>query len=68
VLLMGRGAPRWSVAGQVLFVPLSMAGLPGSKAWVKLGPPLSAKSLTLGSVLGRSEGWSKPQLSIFSTL
>ena len=45
----GRATPRWSVAsgtslwsGQLL-IPSSMALLPDSKAWVNVGPPLSAR-------------------------
>ena len=42
----GRGAPRWSVAGQPVVVPPSTAGLSsraGSSQW---GPPLSASAET----------------------
>jgi len=39
----GRAMPRWSVAGQATLSPASMAGLPGSSAWVKVGPALSCK-------------------------
>ena len=31
--------------------PASMAGLPGNKAWVNVGPPLSCKGPDIGSVL-----------------
>src|SRR5919202_2621273 len=44
----GRLAPRWSVlstglAAQTLLSPASMAGLLASRAWVRVGPPLSAR-------------------------
>ena len=45
----GRGAPRWSVAGQAALSPASMAGLPASSAWVQVPPPLSASAPSLGS-------------------
>ena len=45
----GRANPRWSVAGAMLSSPLSMAGLPASRAWVKVGPPLSSKGPRSGS-------------------
>ena len=35
----GRAMPRWSVAGAPLLFPASMAGLPGSRANVGVGPP-----------------------------
>src|SRR5207249_8861195 len=35
-----RANPRWSVAGASVLSPASMAGLPQSSAWVKVGPPL----------------------------
>src|SRR5664280_3507523 len=37
-LSTGRGNPRWSVASPPLW-PASIAGLPGNKAWVRVGPP-----------------------------
>src|SRR3712207_7322219 len=49
---VGRGRPRWSaVAPKDL--PLSTAGLFSSRAWVGVGPPLSARS-------GSSKGSSTP--------
>ena len=36
------GSPRWSVVTPVTAVPAPMAGLPGSRAMVWVGPPLSA--------------------------
>ena len=36
----GRGKPRWSVLGQLALGTKSMAGLPGSRAMVWVGPPL----------------------------
>jgi hypothetical protein len=40
----GLGTPRWSLAGggQVPWVTESMVGLPATKAWVRVGPPLLA--------------------------
>ena len=45
--------PRWSKrGGGVKFgSPVSIAGLPGNNAWVKVGPPLSCNEPTTGSVL-----------------
>jgi len=45
--------PRWSKkGGGVKFgSPASIAGLPGNKAWVNVGPPLSCKGPSTGSVL-----------------
>ncbi len=34
-----RAKPRWSVAGAPVLVPVPIAGLPGSSAMVKVGPP-----------------------------
>ena len=50
--------PRWSYAGGgVKFgSPASMAGLPGNRAWVKVGPPLFCKGPNIGSVLVWSPG------------
>ena len=42
VPLTMRGSPRWSVvtpAGMRALLPASMAGLPGSRAMVWVGPP-----------------------------
>ena len=47
----GRGSPRWSAAGPPSGVPASMAELPVSRAQVKVGPPLSARSASLGSAV-----------------
>ena len=52
----GREMPRWSVVTPGTATPASMAGLPGSRAWVKVGPPLSASGPSSGSVLTRSVG------------
>src|SRR5215204_1664756 len=49
----GLVTPRWSVSGggqEVEGGPLSMAGLSVSSAWVIVGPPLSARSPSLGSL------------------
>jgi len=45
--------PRWSKkGGGVKFgSPASIAGLLGNKAWVNVGPPLSCKGPSSGSVL-----------------
>src|SRR5262245_19136473 len=45
----GRAMPRWSVAGAPAFEPALRAGLPGSKACVGVGPPLSARGPSSGS-------------------
>ena len=49
----GKPCPRWSKkGGGVKFgSPASMAGLPGNKAWVKVGPPLSCRGPSIGFVL-----------------
>ena len=52
----GLVTPRWSVSGQEALSPASMAGLPGSSAWVSMGPPLSCKGPRSGSVLEWSVG------------
>ena len=45
--------PRWSKkgGGAKFGSPASIAGLPGNKAWVNVGPPLSCKGPSSGSVL-----------------
>ena len=45
--------PRWSKkgGGTKLGSPASMAGLPGKRACVKVGPPLSCNGPSIGSVL-----------------
>src|SRR5712691_858683 len=50
----GRGSRRWSkvTIAEKLFA--SMAGLPESKACVKVGPPLSCNGPSFGSTLSRS--------------
>ena len=53
---IGLGIPRWSVAGQATLSPASRAGLPRSKPFVGVGPPLSAKGPSKGSVLLRLVG------------
>src|SRR5262249_4175886 len=59
----GRGTPRWSVEGQPAFVPVSIAGLPGNRRCVRVGPPLSARlGSSSGSTPCRSEGSVRPQL------
>ena len=63
--------PRWSKkgGGVKLGSPMSMAGLPGNKAWVNVGPPLSCKGPNIGSVLIWSPGpFRKPLPSSLQTL
>ena len=38
----GRGRPRWSLVAVVKVKPAPMAGLPGGRASVGVGPPLLA--------------------------
>lgn len=47
----GRVVPRWSMAGQSvpLLLPVSIAGLPESRAWVCVDPPLFANGPSCGS-------------------
>src|SRR5262245_25207066 len=51
----GRGMPRWSSVGAAPLSAASRAGLLGSGAMVKVGPPLSASGPSLGSVFTRVE-------------
>ena len=63
--------PRWSKkgGGVKLGSPMSMAGLPGNKAWVNVGPPLFCKGPNIGSVLVWSPGpFRKPLPSSLQTL
>ena len=48
--LRGKPAPRWSVGGTLALSPASMAGLPASRAWVLVGPPLFASGPSFGSI------------------
>src|SRR5262249_1156704 len=55
-LSVGRGKPRWSLVSglptgsvQPAGSPASMAGLPASRAWVGVGPPLSWSGPSRGS-------------------
>ena len=51
VPLLMRGSPRWSAvspAGMRALLPASRAGLPGSRAWVCVGPPLLARTASRG--------------------
>lgn len=50
----GRGAPRWSVAGQSRLSAQSIAGLLPSSALVSVGPPLSKSAPSRGSTPVRS--------------
>src|SRR5579885_235202 len=47
-----RSAPRWSTTGDVMpgidELPASMAGLPASRAMVRVGPPSSASAARPG--------------------
>src|SRR5581483_2216873 len=58
----GRGAPRWSVAGQYVVLPASIAGLLDKSAWVSVSPPLFCSAPNCGSVLTKSPVLVKPQL------
>src|SRR6266508_133155 len=46
--------PRWSIAGLAAASAASIAGLPGSSAWVCVGPPLSAS----GPIPASPPSWS----------
>src|SRR5581483_961994 len=60
--------PRWSAPGQPALSPASIAGLPGSGAWVGVGPPLSWSGPSWGSVLIRSPAALKPHSFVLSRL
>ena len=45
----GRLNLRWSVAGQPLLLPASIAGEPAGSAIVQVGPPLSCNALNANS-------------------
>ena len=63
--------PRWSKKGGGVKSgsPVSMAGLPGNKAWVNVGPPLFCKGPNIGSVLIWSPGpFRRPLPSSLQTL
>src|SRR5262245_46484774 len=65
----GRGVPRWSTdGGGQLMLPASMAGLPGKRASVIVGPQLSCSGPSIGSVSVRSLGSTRPQLFPLSRL
>ena len=53
-LSTGRATPRWSVDKPAIGRPWSRAGLPASKEWVLVGPPLSASGASNGLVAGLS--------------
>src|SRR3954462_8544395 len=55
----GRVTPRWSEAGQSAAEAASIAGLPASRAWVRLGPPLAANGPIRGS-MGEEWGLTLP--------
>jgi hypothetical protein len=60
----GRALPRWSVGGQSVLVPLSMAGLRLRRAWVFVVPPLLASAPRRGLVTPkRSPPWLKAVVS-----
>lgn len=48
-----RAAPRWSVKTAAVLLPVSMAGLPGSRRMVLVKPPLLARASSLASTLQR---------------
>src|SRR5215471_3308174 len=54
----GRVKPRWSTFGHASLSPASIAGLPASRAWVWVGPPLNARS---SPSFGFTLLWSTPQ-------
>src|ERR1700722_10534767 len=47
-VLPKRGRPRWSLAGALAKLPALMAGLPGNRAIVWVGPPLLASEASRG--------------------
>jgi hypothetical protein len=51
----GLVTPRWSVAGQFVFDPRSMAGLPESSACVLVDPPLLSSGPRRGFPLSTAE-------------
>jgi hypothetical protein len=51
----GKPGPRWSHSGASVGSPALMAGLPGSSAIVSVGPPLSWRGPSKGS-MGLLEG------------
>src|SRR5690606_32460458 len=56
-----RETPRWSVAPtQVAASPALRAGLENSSAWVKLGPPLSARARMPASLLPTKMSFAAP--------
>src|SRR5207249_639922 len=44
-----RAKPRWSVSGALVLSPALRAGLPQSRAWVNVGPPLSCSGPSLSA-------------------
>src|SRR5947209_8840283 len=61
----GRVTPRWSVAGQPLFEPALIAGLPSKSAIVSVGPPLSCSGPRTGlPVMSPFELLTVKQLSV----
>ena len=65
----GRAAPRWSVAGGGQSpLPASIAGLPASRACVKVGPPLLASTSRSGLALLMSPAAEKPHVLSLSKL
>ena len=64
-----RALPRWSVAGAARVSPASMAALPGSRAWVRVKPPLPCSvASSAGSVLTRSPSCARPSVLPLSRL
>ncbi len=52
----GREMPRWSVAGKVVGLPASIAGLPFKRACVRVAPPLKLNEPRSGSMPVMSVG------------
>src|SRR5207249_3457940 len=48
---LARGLPAWSVVMPATAAPAPMAGLPGSRASVRVGPPVAASGSSIGSAL-----------------
>src|SRR5688500_7185707 len=67
-LTWGRAMPRWSAPGQPALEAALMAGLPASRARVCVGPPLSARAPSRGSVLRRSPAAGVPHWLVLSRL
>src|SRR5215203_2052652 len=62
-----RCTPRWSVNRQAEFAARSIAGLPGRRSWVLVGPPLFCSGPRRGSCLSRSEAL-QPEVPLVSPM